>query len=295
MPIWLGIAIAAIYGTAIGSFLNVCICRLPAEESIVRPPSHCPKCDTKLKGVDLIPLLSFLLLGRKCRYCGEPISWRYFTIELVTGLLFVATYLEFGYTIDFFAYALFGCALIVAFVVDMEFRIIPDQAPVAGLVIGIGRDIAHLIAGDAVLTHIPLPFTNLSLPMLPSIVGMVVCGGVFYLIAWISFYVFMPKSEADREEYEGAMGGGDVKLAAATGAVLGVLPALVSFLVAVLLGTIFGVALIGLQSRMHKKGIQWRTQIPFGPYMVVGSVGVIFFYPQLVLLWDAWVRFVTPG
>jgi prepilin signal peptidase PulO-like enzyme (type II secretory pathway) len=131
--------------------------------------------------------------------------------------------------------------------------------------------------------------------MLPSILGIVVCGGVFYLIAWISFYVFMPKDEAGREEYEGAMGGGDVKLAAATGAVLGALPALVSFLVAVLLGTFFGIALILAQSRMHKKGVQWRTQIPFGPYMVVGSLAVIFFYPQLVWLWDVWVRFVTPG
>ncbi len=86
LPTWLGSLIAFVYGTVVGSFLNVCIYRLPEERSIVNPPSHCPNCDTRLKAVDLIPLLSFLFLGRKCRYCGAPISWRYFTVELITGV-----------------------------------------------------------------------------------------------------------------------------------------------------------------------------------------------------------------
>ena len=136
MPIWLGSAIAFVYGVVVGSFLNVCICRLPEEQSIVTPPSHCPKCNTKLKGMDLVPLFSFLLLGRKCRYCGAPISWRYFIIELVTGLVWVATYLKFGYSIDFFAYVLFLSALMVAFVVDFEHFIIPDQVWIVGVVLG---------------------------------------------------------------------------------------------------------------------------------------------------------------
>ncbi len=102
LPVWLGSLIAFTYGIVVGSFLNVCIYRWPNEQSIVKPPSHCPKCNTRLKGVDLVPLFSFLFLGRKCRYCGAPISWRYFTIELITGLMFLAVYLKFGYTIDFF-------------------------------------------------------------------------------------------------------------------------------------------------------------------------------------------------
>jgi leader peptidase (prepilin peptidase) / N-methyltransferase len=295
MPIWLGSGIAFVYGIIVGSFLNVCIYRLPEEESIVKPPSHCPKCNTKLKGVDLVPLFSFLLLGRKCRYCGEPISWRYFTIELVTGLVWVATYFKFGYSIDFFAYVLFLSALIVAFVVDIEHFIIPDQVWIVGVVLGIGRDIAHLIAGDARLMHIALPFTDYEFPMLPSIAGIAVCGGIFYLIAYVSFYVFKPKNEEELETYEGAMGGGDVKLAGAIGAVLGVMPALASFLIAVLLGTLFGVTLVVVKSLAQKGKLPWRTEIPFGPYMVVGCAAVMFFYEWMEALWQAWVVFVTPG
>ncbi|MCL5104159.1 MAG: prepilin peptidase [Armatimonadetes bacterium] len=293
LPIWLGSAIAFVYGIVVGSFLNVCIYRMPAELSIVKPPSHCPKCDTKLRGVDLVPLLSFLFLGRKCRYCGMLISWRYFIVELITGALFVATYLKFGYSIDFFAYVLFISALIVTFAVDIEHFIIPDEVSILGVVVGVGRDVAHLIAGDNWLMHIPLPFTDWTLPMLPSVAGIVVCGGVFYLIAYIGFYVFKPKDEEELMEYEGAMGGGDVKLAAATGAVLGVLPAMVSFLIAVLFGTIIGVTLMIIKARAEKKGLPWRTEIPFGPYMVLGSLAVIFFYPHLTKLWEMWVHLIA--
>ncbi len=295
LPAWLGGSIAFLYGIVVGSFLNVCIYRLPEDQSVVNPPSHCPKCDNQLRAADLVPLFSFLFLGRKCRYCGAPISWRYFTIELVTGLMFVACYLKFGYSIDFFAYVLFLSALIVAFMVDLDHFIIPDQVPVFGVVLGIARDIAHLIAGEDWLMRVPVPFTDLSFPMLPSLAGIVVCGGVFYLIAWVSFYVFRPKDENEQEEYEGAMGGGDVKLAAAIGSVLGVVPALASFMIAVLLGTVFGVALIVANSWSQKKGVEWRTAIPFGPYMVAGAAALIFFQPQLKALWDMWVMFITPG
>lgn len=295
LPTWMGGSIAFLYGIAIGSFLNVCICRLPEEQSIVSPPSHCPKCNTKLKGVDLIPLFSFLFLRGKCRYCGAPISWRYFIVELITGLLFAATFLRYGLSIDFFAYVAFISALIVAFVVDMEYLIIPDQVWIVGIIVGIGRDIAHIITGSGSASRIPLPFTEAALPMLPSIIGIVLCGGTFYLIAFVSYFVFKPKDEKALAEYEGAMGGGDIKLAAATGAVLGVVPAFASFLIAVLLGTIFGVTLMIAKSLSEKKGMPWRTEIPFGPYMVTGSVMVILLYPQLQALWNAWMRFITPG
>lgn len=291
----MGGSIAFLYGIVVGSFLNVCIYRLPEEKSIVHPPSHCPRCDTQLKAADLVPLFSFLILGRKCRYCGAPISWRYFTVELITGLTFLACYLRFGYTIDFFAYVLFLSALIVAFMVDMDHFIIPDQVPIVGVIVGLGRHIAHIIAGDGGTVRLHIPFTDLSFPMLAGVIGFVVCGGVFYLIAWASFYVFRPKEADERDEYEGAMGGGDVKLAAATGAVLGTMPALASFLIAVVLGTVFGVALIVAQSLSQRKGVPWRTAIPFGPYMVAGAAAVIFLYPQLQMLWDAWVRLITPG
>lgn len=295
LPLWLGGSIAFLYGTVVGSFLNVCIYRLPADESIVRPPSHCPNCNTKLKAVDLVPLFSFLFLGRKCRYCGTPISWRYFAVELVTGLAFLACYLRFGYSIDFFAYALFISALIVAFVVDLEHFIIPDQVWIASVLIGIGRDIALIISGGGGLMRLHVPMTQLSFPMLPSIAGMAVCFGVFYVIAYASFYAFRPKDPEQMETYEGAMGGGDVKLAAGIGAVLGAVPALVSFFVAVILGTIVGVTLVVVKSAVEKRGSVWRTAIPFGPYMVAGALAVVFAYSQLQAVWDAWVSLVTPG
>lgn len=295
LPIWLGSLIAFVYGTVVGSFLNVCIYRLPAEQSIVNPPSHCPKCNNRLRALDLVPLLSFLLLGRKCRYCGTPISWRYFTVELMTGLLFVGTYLRCGYGIDFFAYALFISAMLVAFWVDIDRMIIPDQVVFFGLLVGLGRDIAHIVARDSgYLLSIPTA-SGISIPMLPSLAGAVICAGVFYLIAYISYFVFKPKDAKSEEEYAGAMGGGDVNLAAAIGAVLGVLPALVSFFLAVVFGGLFGIAIIVMKMRSERKGIPWRTEIPFGPYMVAGAVCVMLLYPQLAVLWSAWSKLVTPG
>lgn len=294
LPLWFGISIAFVYGTIVGSFLNVCIYRLPNEESIVTPPSHCPKCNTKLKGLDLVPLFSFLFLGRKCRYCRAPISWRYFTIELITGLLFVAAYLKFGYTIDFFPYVLFISALIVAFMVDMDCWIIPDQVWIIAAILGLGKDVAHIIAGNAHILHIPVPFTSFRLPMLESIAGFFLCGGLFYLIAVVSDFFLRPRGDEEAlKEWEGAMGGGDVKLAAGTGAILGIMPAMVSFFLAVLLGSIVGVSLIIGKIIADKKGVPWRTMIPFGPYMVLGSLSVIFFYSQLGMLWDAWVHLIT--
>ncbi len=295
MEVGLGSLIAFVYGTVVGSFLNVCIYRLPAEQSIVKPPSHCPKCNTKLRGWDNIPLVSFLLLGRKCRYCGEPISWRYFSVEMLTGLLFVATYLRYGYTIDFFAYVLFISALLIAFFVDLDHFIIPDLVPIAAVVIGIGKDVAHWIAGDLGWTRISVPFTDYSMRMLPSLVGAVACFALFYVIAYVGFYVFRPRDKESREEYEGAMGGGDVMLAGGIGAVLGLAPALVSFFLAVVLGTFVGVTIVLLKARAEKRGVPWRTEIPFGPYMVAGAVAVVLAYPQLEAIWEAWIRFVTPS
>ena len=295
IPAWLGVSISFVYGIVVGSFLNVCIYRLPEGMSVSTPPSHCPKCNNRLKSIDLIPLLSFLFLGRKCRYCKTPISWRYFTIELITGLLFVAAYFRYGFSIDYIAGVLFISALIVAFVVDMDLFIIPDEVSIAGVIIGVGRDIAHLIAKTPdYLVKIHIPFTNISFPMLPSILGIVLCGGLFYLIWAITYPIYKPKDPEEAEEYEGAMGGGDVKLAAAIGAVIGWLPGMVSFLIAVFAGTIVGVGLMVASARAEKKGVSLRTQIPFGPHMVIGALVVMLFYSKLILLWKWWLFLWIP-
>ncbi|MDH7482575.1 MAG: prepilin peptidase [Armatimonadota bacterium] len=266
MPEWLGAAIAFIYGTVVGSFLNVCIWRMPRDESIIRPGSHCPSCKTLLRAWDLVPLLSFLIQNRRCRYCGEPISWRYFLVELLTGGYFAVTYIWFGYSVNFFANALFGAALIAVFFIDLEHWIIPDQLSLFGIVVGLVHDGIELAIGGRQPYWIPVPGTDLLLPVPQSIAAIIICGGFFMAIAVISYYVF--KKEG--------MGGGDIKLAAAIGANLGIWPSMVSFLIAVALGSLIGIGLI-LAGRKTRK-----DYVPFGPMMVAGAIIAIFFGQRIL-------------
>ena len=127
MPIWFWAAVFFIYGTVVGSFLNVCIWRLPREESLSHPPSHCPKCNKRLGVLDLVPLLSQVLLRARCRYCGAKISWRYFWVEMLTGLAFLALYFRYGMAgrwVEAIAACLFMATLIVIFFIDLEHYII---------------------------------------------------------------------------------------------------------------------------------------------------------------------------
>jgi len=253
---------------------------MPKDESIIKPPSHCPKCGTQLRTLDLVPLISFLALRRKCRYCGEPIGWRYFLVELATGILSVALFWKYvgieGNLPDFLAFALFSASLIAVFFVDLEHWIIPDQLSVFGIVVGIARDVYGVVMHEA--AHAPyqisIPFTGFELPMLRSIAGLVICGGLFYLIAVLGEAAF--KKEA--------MGGGDIKLAAAVGAVLSLPLALLSFFVAVFIGSVVGV---GMKIAARKE--QKDSYLPFGPMMVVGVVVVLFFGKSVI---DIYLRYL---
>jgi len=278
VPFWFWGLVVFVYGTVVGSFLNVCIYRMPREESIVKPPSHCPNCNTKLRGIDNIPLLSFLMLGRKCRYCGAPISWRYFTVELITGLMSLAIFAKYGFEVNFFLYALFTAALIAVFFIDLEHWIIPDQISVwFGMSLGIVRDIYGLVIREEghTLLRIPIPFTGIEVPMLWSIAGLVICGGIFVAIAEFGERAF--KKEA--------MGGGDVKLAGAIGAVFcgavtswyGLGLALLSFFIAVFVGSIVGIGWMAA-----RKGRKDNSMLPFGPMMVIGVLVTMFFGNQII-------------
>ncbi len=279
IPFWLGALIVFVYGTAIGSFLNVVIYRMPLDLSIVRPPSHCPKCNTRLRAIDLIPLLSFLVLGRKCRYCGEPIGWRYFGVELLTGLALLALYAKFGFEINFFVFALFTSALIAVVFIDLDHWIIPDQINLFGVILGVGRDILGFLLHEEghVFLRIPIPATEISVPMLWSVVGLLICGGIFYFIAVVGGLVFK----------KDAMGGGDIKLAAAIGAVMcgsitswfGLGLALLSFFLAVFVGSIIG---IGMKIAGASSGKE--NYLPFGPMMVIG-VFATWFVGQPMIKW----------
>ncbi|MBP5273426.1 MAG: prepilin peptidase [Abditibacteriota bacterium] len=292
----IGVLFAFLFGITIGSFLNVCIYRLPLNMSVNFPPSHCPNCKHRLGAADLFPLFSFLFLGRKCRYCKQPISWTYFCRELLTGILFVCVFLKFGYSWDTVFYALFTAGLIVAFFTDLETYIIPDSVNIALCIFGLAKDITGIIVnsgyavgGGPLVPRYPIPFTDFSFPMLPSVLGMLLCGGAFWLITVIGYRAFMPKDPSERENYEGAMGMGDVFLAAGIGAVLGARKGFVSFLLAIFLGTFIGIGVIAARKRKgDSKGE--GTMIPFGPFMAAGAVAVMFFYPYLCRLWQMWLN-----
>lgn len=266
---WAALLLAFIFGIIVGSFLNVCIWRLPREESLVEPGSHCPNCDTPLKAWDLVPLFSFLIQGCKCRYCKQPITWRYFFVELATGIYFILVYLKFGLGIDFAAYSLFGASLIAILFIDLEHFIIPDQLSIFGIVVGIGRDIANIYTGRVKPFHIPIPGVDYSIPLPQSIAAILVCGGSFLLIAIVSYYIY--KKEG--------IGGGDVKLAAAIGANLLMGQAALSFFLAAIIG---GVIAIYLLINKKKTG---QDYVAFGPMMVIGAFIAMFYGKEIVRWW----------
>jgi leader peptidase (prepilin peptidase) / N-methyltransferase len=263
-----------LFGITIGSFLNVCIWRMPREESIVSPPSHCPACGHRLGFSELVPLFSFLWLKRRCKSCGVPISWRYFTIELICGLLFVLLFAACfpGRMWEFPFYAIFTACLLAIFMIDLEHMIIPDELVIAciaaavimavGEIFGLGMPFARP------LMTITIPWTVISFKFPSFIIGAIVGIALFIGIEIFSRLLF--KKEG--------MGGGDMKLALAIGALLGPATALLSFGFAILLGALFGIVLIvgRLRNRVD--------YIPFGPFMVVTAFALML-APRHIWMW----------
>jgi len=155
-------AFVFVLGTCIGSFLNVCIVRMPHEKSVVHPPSHCASCKKPIAWFHNIPLLSYLALGGQCKYCGAKYSIRYFFIELLTGIVFVLFYMYYGFNILIIPYLVMTCCFIVATFVDFEYRIIPDEISVGGMCLGLVLSLlipelhgARAIAGQsAMIVHL---------------------------------------------------------------------------------------------------------------------------------------------
>lgn len=231
MPDWYIGLVVFIYGAVTGSFLNVLIYRLPRGLSIVKPRSHCPNCKTELGVKDLVPLLSFLWQRGKCRYCGAPISWRYFWVELITGLLFLGVYWLYGWSWDTLFYVLFAAALIAAFFIDLEHFLIPDGLNVFMLALGVARNILLIENGDPQAWVL---VGNWKLPY--ALVGAIVCTAVFSAIALMGRVMFR----------KDALGFGDVKLARAIGAMIPLKLALLAFAGAVALGAVVGGLLVVL-------------------------------------------------
>lgn len=225
-------------GLAAGSFLNVCIYRIPRGESISFPPSHCPGCKKNIKPYDLIPVISYLILKGKCRHCGEKISNRYPVVELLTGVCFLVLFIKFGLSFTLAKYLFLSLILIAVTFIDLEHYIIPNELVIAGL---IGGTVLHPLAGD--------------LTLLSSLYGILSTTGFLLFIYIISPVIF---------KQEG-LGGGDIKLSLVMGLFLGwPLSLLAVFLACCLAGTV-GIGLVAFKKKSGK------DPIPFGPFLAMGT------------------------
>ncbi len=248
IPLWLAWLFWFALGSCIGSFLNVCIYRLPREQSIVRPRSRCPTCEHPIAWHDNVPLLSFVFLGGACRHCRHPISWRYPVVELVTGLATATVLSRFGVWPVGWIYVAFVAALITASFIDLEFQIIPDEISVGGLVVGLALS-ALIPALHGTTSH--------WVSVMRSAIGLLVGGGVLYGTGLMGDFIFRKES----------MGGGDIKLLAMAGAILGWKLVLLTFFLAPLLALIPGL-LVLLLKRSHL--------IPYGPFLSLGLILALF-------------------
>jgi len=264
----IGQVIVFIFGSVIGSFLNVCIHRMPESESVVWPRSHCPKCKKRIPGYDNIPFISFILLKGRCRFCKERISLRYPLVELISGLLFLAFFLRYGLSYNFFFYFVLAAALIIATFVDIQHRIIPDEISIGGLIIG------FILSSIRGVNLNPLAFSFR--PMLSSLFGIIIGGGVIYLTGWLFDLVYFKilKNHPINGETE-SMGGGDVKLLAMIGAFLGAPRALLTFFIAPFFGALLGIIIL-ITKKDHT--------IPYGPFLSLAALISIFWSDKILHL-----------
>ena len=238
-----------IFGSCIGSFLNVCIYRLPNSKSIVYPPSACPGCGTPIRFYDNIPILSFLLLRGKCRSCHTRVSLRYPLIELMGGLFAICVYLKFGISLHALIYYILIASLIVVIFIDIDYMIIPNEITLPGIPVGF---IAALFLPE--ITYID------------SLLGISLGFGVFWIIGQVHYMI---------RKTEG-MGGGDIKLLAMIGAFIGWKGILLTIFLSSAIGTISNIPGM-LASRKF-----FNYKLPYGPFIAIGAIIHIFFGDKLI-------------
>jgi leader peptidase (prepilin peptidase)/N-methyltransferase len=232
--------IVFVFGTVIGSFLNVCIYRIPMQESIVYPPSHCTNCGSRIKWYDLIPIVSYVILKGRCRNCGEKISARYPIIEFTTGLLYTMLYFKFGISIDIIKYIVFISVLIVVGMIDLDTTDIYFKITAVGLI--------------SAFIFLGIYYYN-GLPIRTYVYGGIVGGGLLALIILIT---------------KGGMGWGDAEICTVCGLFLGLKLTFLMLFLSFIIGATAGVILIlsGKKSR--------KDYIPFGPFIVLASIITVF-------------------
>lgn len=235
-------------GLILGSFFNVCIYRIPRGESVAFPPSHCTSCNTRLKPLDLIPVLSYLFLGRKCRYCGEKISSRYAIVELLTGILFLSTYLVYGISFELVKYLILICFMIVIGMIDYDTTDVYTITTMSGIAVGVILTIAgYFYFGGDIKTYI---------------YGAILGGGV------ITFIILLTRG----------MGWGDAEICALCGLYLGFSKSFVLLFFSFVLGGILSILLIVTKIKSRK------DYIPFGPFIAIAAVITILFGDK-ILAW----------
>ena len=240
----LNYTITVITGLIIGSFFNVVIYRLPRGESVITLPSHCPSCNTRLKAVDLIPVLSYIIYRGKCRYCGAKISLQYPTVELITSILYLLVYINFGFTLEGFIYLFLISILIIISFIDLNEKIIPNILSYSGIIIGL---------------ILAIIFNHIS--FLSAILGLLIPSLLLLIIALI---------------FKGGMGIGDVKLVGMIRTFTGYLYPLIGIFIGALVGSVVFLPLL-MTGKIGKK-----TKIPFGPLISLGTVIMILFGEQLI-------------
>ena len=237
-----------VFGAVIGSFLNVCIYRIPRNQSIIWPASRCTSCGNPINFYDNVPIFSYFLLRGRCRSCKAKISGRYPLVEALNAFFYLLVFWRYGLAWSSAIYFVFCSALIVITFIDYDFQIIPDRITLPGIPIG-------LVAGSFIL---PDPFLRAtSLGLIASVIGAAAGFSFFYLVAFLSLRIL--KKEG--------MGGGDIKLLAMIGAFVGWRGTLATIFFGALLGAIGGIL------AMRKGGEGLKTAIPFGPYLCVAALG----------------------
>ena len=243
------ILLISLYGLLIGSFLNVCIYRIPREESIVFPSSHCPTCGTSLKWHDLVPVFSYLVLRGNCRYCGEKISPQYPIVELLNSLVYILIYYKFGFSLNFLFYGIIFSILIIIGFIDLKEMIIPDILVILILI----TTIIYKLLTFILYSKYP--------DLLNSIGGLVLSSLLFILIIVLS---------------KGGMGGGDVTLIGSLGFILGIKNIFLTIFLSFILGAIISVILLITKIKGKK------DPISFGPFIILGFFITVFWGQQLI-------------
>ena len=269
----MGLLFAVVIGLAIGSFLNVCISRIPAEESVVKPRSRCPQCRKPIGALDNIPILSYILLGGRCRHCRKKISIRYPLIEALAGVLSALIYLKFGLGFEWAVYFGFCSALIALAFIDADHRILPDSITLNGLWLGLLISLFLLIPGPLIARVLQSAgFANPSsrlVSFVASMVGAILGGGLLWAVREAYFRL---------RGVEG-MGFGDVKMMAMVGAFLGGPLTLLTIMTGSVLGSAIGLVM------MRFAGKDREYELPFGTFLSFGAILAVLYGNEIIRLY----------